>query len=87
MKHYIDCMPAGANVLLPRCIVISRILTHHDNIFWFGCVCDFYKVSIHFWNATIYTYDIALSAAEFALAVSRNTIFIFNKRQTELSYV
>ena len=34
-------MPAGANVL-SRYIVISA---HHDNIFWFGRVCD-YEVSI-----------------------------------------
>ena len=41
IKHYIDCMPAGANFLLPTYIVIARILTHHDNIFWFGCVFDY----------------------------------------------
>ena len=29
-------MPAGANLLLPRYIVISRIPTHHDMTIYFG---------------------------------------------------
>ena len=56
-------MPAGANVLLPRYIVISRILTHHDNIFWFGCVCDLSIYTLLERN-NIYIYNIALVNSE-----------------------